>query len=177
MTHFPPIDSWRIPEAALTQSLSEMARDGAFGTEGIVLWLGRRHHGTAEVTHLVAPRGPGMEKRPDLLVIKPALMSEVTDVAVELGVVLVGQIHSHGPWHGVDLSITDRRYGVAVPHHLSIVAPNYAMTPGTRIEDCGVHVFEPGYGYRRLGAPEVASRLQVVPGSQLPLVVVGEHHT
>jgi hypothetical protein len=174
MTFFPRVERWHIPETAFEESLREMAYDGSRGNEGIVLWLGRRHDREATVSHLVALRGAGVVKRPDLLIIEPWLLSEVTDVTIELGVALVGQIHSHGDWHGVDLSITDRTCGIAVPYYLSVVAPSYAMEPRTRMDDCGVHVYEPGTGYRRLSAIEIGQRLHVMTGLQVPLIIVGE---
>jgi len=158
---------------AVADSLREMAQDGSQGNEGIVLWLGRRHDNEATVTHLVGLRGPGIMRQPDLLIIEPWLLNEVTDVTIELKVALVGQIHSHGDWHGVNLSITDRRRGIAVPYYLSIVAPSYATDPSTRIEDCGVHVYEPATGYRRLSAVEIGRRLRVMPGLRVPLIIVG----
>ncbi len=170
---FPRVERWHIPEMAVADSLREMAQDGSQGNEGIVLWLGRRHGGEATVTHLVALRGPGVVKQPDLLIIEPWLLNEVTDVTIGLKVALVGQIHSHGDGHGVDLSITDRTRGIAVPHYLSVVAPHYAMEPRIRIEDCGVHVFESRTGYRRLSVDEIGQRLTIVPGGRVPLIIVG----
>ena len=174
MTFFAPVSTWRIPEAALAASLLEMARDGVRGNEGVALWLGRRGGGQAEVTHVVALRGPGVVKRPDQLVIQAALINDVTDLAIELGVVLVGQIHSHGELYGTDLSYADRTLGIRVPYYLSLVAPDYALRPRTRLEDCGVHVFEPGSGFRRLPAAEVGQRLQAVAAAPVPVLTVGK---
>lgn len=173
MTFFPTVESWRIPESAMVDSLHEMARDGAAGNEGIALWLGRRHSKKAEVTHLVALRGPGVLKQPDLLIVESWLLNDVADVTIELGVTLVGQIHSHGDGYSTDLSFTDRRYGIAVPYYLSLVAPDYAMKEGTGIADCGVHVFEPGVGYRCLLPVEIAQRIHIVSGPRLPMITVG----
>ncbi len=171
--YFPGVKTWSIPESALLDSLNEMARDGIAGREGITLWLGRRIKGLAEVTHLVALRGPGVIKRPDFLRIKPWLVNEVSDVAIELGIALVGQIHSHGPGYGTDLSIVDRHFGITVPYYLSLVAPDYATRPSMRLGDCGVHVFEPSFGYRRLAPAEAEERIHLVRGVRLPFTVVG----
>ena len=75
---------WNLPAAALQASLAEMAPDGVRGCEGIALWLGRRSGATAEITHVVALRGLGIEKLPDRLSISPELLNEVTDVAIDL---------------------------------------------------------------------------------------------
>jgi hypothetical protein len=150
-----------------------MSLDGALGNEGVTLWLGKRLKGIAEVTHLVVLRGPGIIKQPDLLRIDSHLFNDVTDVAIEFGVSLLGQIHSHrGLW--VDLSWVDSTYGVAVPYYLSVVAPHYAMRADTNIKDCGVHVFDPRRGYRRLPPQEVAKRIHIVYGQKLTILTVGE---
>ncbi|MER3406785.1 MAG: hypothetical protein C4289_17785, partial [Chloroflexota bacterium] len=83
--------------------------------------------GQAEITHVVGLRGPGVIKRPDFLRIEPWLLNDVTDLAIDLGVVLVGQVHTHGPGYGTDLSMTDRTYGIAVPFYISVVAPDYGL--------------------------------------------------
>jgi proteasome lid subunit RPN8/RPN11 len=174
MTFFAPVSTWRIPEPAFAASLREMACDGVNGDEGVALWLGRRAKGHAEVTHLVILRGSGVIKRPDQLVIQAALVNEVTDLAIELGLVLVGQIHSHDDLCGIDLSYADRTFGITVPYYLSLVAPGFALRPQTHLDDCGVHVFEPANGFRRLSAAEVSRRIQVVPAVSVPVLTVGE---
>jgi hypothetical protein len=151
-----------------------MARDGLLGNEGVALWLGRRGNGRAEVTHLVALRGRGVIKRPDQLVLQPQLVNDVTDLAIKLGVTLVGQIHSHGKLYGTDLSYADRTFGITVPYFLSLVAPDYALRPQTRLEECGVHLFEPGVGFRRLPPAELSRRVFLVSGDPIPLLTVGE---
>ncbi len=173
-TFFPPVQVWCLTEGALQGSLQEMACDGMQGNEGVVLWLGRRAQEHADITHLVGLRGPGVIKRPNVLVIEPGLLNEVTDLALDLNVRLIGQIHTHGAGYGTDLSKTDRMYGISVPCFLSVVAPDYGLRSGTRVTDCGVHVFEPGLGYRRLSVIEVVQRVQVAPGPPPPLVLVGQ---
>ncbi len=171
---FPPVKVWWLVEGVLVGSLREMSNDGVHGNEGVVLWLGRRAQGQAEITHLVGLRGSGVTKRSDLLVITPRLLNEVADVAIDLNVSLIGQIHTHGSGYGIDLSRTDRTRGIAVPHFLSVVAPDYGLRSNMCITDCGVHVFEPGLGYRRLSVREVEQRVQVVPGSPPPLLLIGQ---
>lgn len=159
---FPRVEHWRLPNAAFAASLEEMARDGQRGNEGIALWLGARLSGVATVTHVLCVRGADVTKEPAYLNVGAATMNDVGDFAIEHGLTFVGQIHSHGPRHGVDLSPTDRRYGVSVPYFLSVVAPDYALRQGTHFDECGVHIFESGLGYRRLGQPEVAARIVLV---------------
>jgi hypothetical protein len=172
-TYFSEVDRWRIPQPAFRESLKEMARDGEVGNEGVMLWLGRRDGTLVEVTHPVALRGPGVVKKPNYLVIEPELINEVTDLGVRLGAYLVGQIHSHGSGDFVDLSKTDRLYGFHAPFYLSFVAPEYALNPKTGITDCGVHVYEPEAGYRRLSRQEVSRKIDLVEGPDLPVYIVG----
>ena len=173
-TFFPSVEMWRLAEGVLEGSLQEMSNDGVHGNEGVVLWLGRRAQGQAEITYLVGLRGSGITKRSDLLVISSWVLNEVSDIALQLSVSLIGQIHTHGSGYGIDLSRTDRTRGIAVPHFLSVVAPDYGLRSDISIADCGVHVFEPGLGYRRLSLREVEHRVQVVPGSPAPLLLVGQ---
>ena len=164
---------WRIPETAIDDCLTEMARDGIDGNEGIVLWLGRDRNDVAEITHLVRLRGPLVEKRPDFINIHSSLFNDVADFAIEENLRLVGQVHSHGPGYRLDLSDTDREYGIKVPSYLSLVAPDYGQTREP-IHRWGVHVFMAGAGYQRLSESEAHRRLEVVRGPRLPMVTVGD---
>jgi hypothetical protein len=60
-----------------------------------------------------------------------------------------------------------------VPYYLSIVAPDYGLRPDTRLVECGVHVFEPAIGYRRLPPAEIDERIRLVPGAAVPVLTVG----
>lgn len=162
---------WRLPAAALQASIAEMAPDGAHGCEGVALWLGRRNAGVVTVTHVIGLRGPGVIKRPDHLFISAELLGDVTDTAIEHGVYLVGQIHSHpGSW--VDLSEADMRSGIQAPGYLSVVAPHFARDPATTPGQCGFHVFDRGR-WRRLPRWERPWRVAVVGGTAR-LMTVGE---
>jgi hypothetical protein len=173
MTFFSIPSHWRIPQSAVQLSLREMALDGARQCEGVALWLGRHAGDVVSVTHVVALRGPGVRKARDLLQISADLINDVTDLAIAHRANLVGQIHSHGRLFGTDLSRTDKERGIAVPGFLSVVAPDYAMRPGTVIADCGVHLFEQPSGWRRLVQAEVAKRVIVTGGEDAPLLVAG----
>jgi hypothetical protein len=174
VTFFPRVEKWVIPESTLTDSFHEMACDGRKGNEGVMLWLGRRRGGCAEITHIVALRGSGVIKEPDRLIITSGLLNQVTDLAIGLGVVLVGQIHSHGPGHGNGLSFTDRKFGICVPYYLSVVASNYAMEGNTGISDCGVYVYEPEMGFQRMPHVELEEKIILVSKPRLPVLVAGQ---
>jgi hypothetical protein len=171
-SYFPQITAWRIPETAIPDLLAEMAIDGREGNEGIVLFLGRDDLTVSEVTHLVRLRGPGIRKRAWQITIQANLLNDVTDVAIEHNVRLVGQVHSHGPGYGLDLSPTDRLYGIKTPYYLSLVAPDYALSSAP-IQRWGVHVFLEEQGYARLNSHEVSQRIQLFPTKRIPFLTVG----
>jgi hypothetical protein len=170
--YFSQAASWRIVRSAISDSLEEIRNDGQKGDEGIVLWLGRDEGDVVEVSHLVRLRGPGVEKRPDLIHIHSSLMNEVADLAIEREVRLVGQVHSHGPFYALDLSERDIEYGVHAPQYLSLVAPDYGDT-ASPIHSWGVHIFLEGYGYSRLSRAETEQRLNIVDGQNLPFLTAG----
>ena len=161
---------WRLPRQAVDLSFREMAEHGAGGNEGIVFWLGTIDGPEVSITHVVAIRGPGIVREPLFLQISAGAVNALTDAAVGLGAVLVGQIHAH-PGGFVDLSATDRRLGISFPNYLSVVAPEYAQRPEAPVADCGVHIFCPPRGFIRLSAAEACQRLLVVEGSAAFVVV------
>lgn len=161
---------WRLPAAALRTSLIEMAPDGALGREGVALWLGRRTAGVVTTTHVVGLRGPGVVKTPNHLSISAELLDDVTDVMIENGVYLVGQIHSH-PSDWVELSDADRLFGIQAAGYLSVVAPHFARDPETPPGRCGFHVHDRGR-WRRLGPWERSWRVALTSGVA-PLIIVG----
>lgn len=172
-TYFAETRLWRIPQAALEDSLDEMARDGAKGSEGIVLWLGKDSGDIADITHLIRLRGPLVEKRKEYINIHPALFNDVADIAIDHGLRLVGQVHSHPPGYSVDLSPTDRMYGIQVPSYLSLVAPNFARTR-VPVHEWGVHIYKANAGYVRLSQEAARRCLQVTGGTRPPMLTVGE---
>ena len=152
--------NWLLPSNLLQVSIAMMAPRGRAGNEGLALWLGRESDGFARVTHALELRGPGFRSSPLQLSISMLGMSAITDLADEKGVFLLGQVHSH-PGGYIELSDTDRRYGIRIADYLSVVCPHYAQAPATRFADCGVHVFD-GDDYRPLATPEVARRISFV---------------
>ena len=172
MSLYEPVERWDVPERLIEASIREMAPDGLRGCEGIVLWLGKVSAGVATIEHLVGLTGALIVKLPDQLRIDPDLFNQVADFSEARELTLVGQIHSH-PETFVNLSHTDVTYGVSAPHYLSVVAPHYAQDPGSDWKDCGVHVYEPKRGFRRLRAGEVAKRIRRLPGADAPLTRLG----
>jgi hypothetical protein len=171
--YFPQTRLWRIPQAAIEDSLDEMSLDGAKGSEGIVLWLGKDSEDIADITHLIRLRGPQVEKRKEYINIQPALFNDVADIAIEHGLRLLGQVHSHPPGYSVDLSPTDRMYGIQVPSYLSLVAPDFARTR-VPVHDWGVHIYTAKAGYVRLGHEAARRCLEITDGLRPPMLTVGD---
>jgi proteasome lid subunit RPN8/RPN11 len=169
---FPPVLKWRVPSSLLTDSIKEMKEDGLLGNEGIVLWLGRRNQGQAEITHLVSLRCKGVIRSPANLKIDSSVINDLTDIAVKRGVILIGQIHSHGPGYGIELSYSDRTYGVAVPGYLSVVAPDYALRQLIRWNDCGVFVYENEAGFKSFNSREIKRRITLVTDIKPTLITI-----
>lgn len=163
---------WRIPQAAIEDSLDEMALDGAKGTEGIVLWLGKDNDDIAEITHLIRLRGSLVVKRKEYINIHSALLNDVADIAIEHGLRLLGQVHSHPPGYSVDLSPTDRMYGIQVPSYLSLVAPDFARTR-VPVQNWGVHIYTAEAGYVRVAQEKTRHCLQITDGLRPPIFTVG----
>ena len=170
---FPEVKRWRIPITAWVASLDELGVDGELGREGIAFWLGRREAGVATVSAVALLRGPLIRKFSNQIFIDAGLVNELTDAAIAAGYRVVGQIHSHGPWTTTDLSETDRELGLAVPYHLSIVAPDFGRRR-VQPSGCGVHVYLPGDGFRLLKRVEVDERIRLVVAGPAAVLTVGE---
>jgi proteasome lid subunit RPN8/RPN11 len=149
--------TWTLPNNLLDVSVELMRPHGRIGNEGLALWLGTAEGSQARVTHIVALHGRGLQSSPVQLRLSWNAMSQLTDLAGELGTYLVGQIHSH-PGHFLDLSDVDRTYGIRCQDYLSVVCPHYAQRAVTSFGECGVHLFDGG-AYRRLSDTEVARRI------------------
>src|SRR5438128_1519661 len=148
-----------------------MARDGLAGTEGTALWLGNRAAGIAVIKSVVMLRGPGVIRRPGFISISSDLINELTEIAIEMGQVLIAQIHSHEfDWTG--LSPVDKAGGFRVPGFLSVVAPNFAQDAALDLRRCGIHVFDSQW--RQLSETEVMNSIVVDPEGTAAIVTVGE---
>ena len=167
-------ERWVLPGFVWQQSLDDMAFDGAKRCEGVALWLCRHRDGVATISTCVLLRGPGVVKRPNHLSISAGLMNRVTMAALELDLFLIGQVHSHSPYASTDLSYPDRYLGITERGYLSLVAPDFAQNPATRLAHCGVHVHEGETGWRRMVAAEISSRFDLPDlKPSAPLVIGG----
>ena len=170
MSPYRTADRWFLADGLFHAVLEELSIDGLRHREGVAFFLGRHYGPEAHITHLVVLRGERLVKREDHLHIPAALMNEVTDHVIEQQGVLLGQIHSHAPGYGVDLSYPDHFYGIRAPGFLSLVCPDFGMRSETRLEDCGVHVFDAPGGFRRMGNSEIAQRFGPLPDTAVSVL-------
>lgn len=168
MNLYEHVDKWLMPVSTLADAIAEMAVDGRQGNEGIVLWAGTLERGVAQVTQFIGLHGPLIQKRPLQMNISPDLFAKVSIFCGRRKLILLGQIHSH-PGIFTDLSEVDKRYGIATPNFLSVVAPHYAQRQQTTWDDCGVHVFREGHGFVRLSQAEARKRVLLDPSVRAPL--------
>lgn len=158
MTPYRSAERWLLAQGLFQAAINEMAVDGRFDREGVAFFLGRPRGPEAHITHLCSLRGGKVNKSINHLQIDAALMNEVTDLSVAEDLTLLGQIHSHAPGYGTDLSLADHFFGIRVPGFISLVAPDFGLRSETRLVDCGVHVFDTPNGFRRLGVAELGQR-------------------
>jgi len=171
MTPYRTPDRWLLADGLLQATMQELAIDGGLHREGVAFFLGRHKDTVAHITHLCTLRGDKLDKTVDHLRIDPALMNEVTDLSIAEDLHLVGQIHSHGPGYGTDLSYPDHFYGIRVPGFLSLVAPDFAQRRETQLVECGVHVFETPGGFRRMPPGEISRRFGRLDNARHRVVV------
>jgi hypothetical protein len=150
---------WTLPQDLLSRSIEIMRPAGRAGNEGLALWMGTGDDDSVVVTHVFGVHGSGFVTSPLYLRLSFRAIAQLSDLADQRGVYLVGQIHSH-PGTLVDLSDLDRIQGFRVPDFLSVVCPHYAQRPQTTLDNCGVHVFDRG-DYRRLTSMEARRRIRV----------------
>src|SRR5207249_2957147 len=88
----------------------------------------------------------------------------VIRVLADLGLTLVGQVHSHpGEW--VDHSLGDDAGAmVRFKGYWSLIVPWFARKGMLPLSRCGVHVYQDGQ-FSRLSAAAVRSRIRVIPAS------------
>lgn len=151
--------SWALPHNLIAESVRIMHPNGQRGNEGLALWFGDELEGLVEITHVLRLFGAGLIARPLQLSLSTTAVSRITTLSDELGVYWAGQIHSH-PGTFVDLSAVDRAMGIKVQDYLSVVCPHYAQGKTSRLNECGVHIFDSG-AYRRLAQKEVDARMRL----------------
>jgi len=113
-----------ITSVLVTQTLQYLQASGTRGTEGIVLWLGRRVNDRIEV---VSAYEPEHEAARDFFHISAAGMNSLMERLAATGTFVAAQVHSHpqDAFH----SLADDRW--AIVRHLnaiSLVVPRFALS-------------------------------------------------
>ncbi len=121
----------RVPVEAIEASLEAMQRVGASAREVALFWLGDID--TFDVTTVVLPVGPGVQWEPLSLRLGEAWMLRLAELCDELGVVVLGAVHSHPV--AARMSGIDRDAFFHGPDCVSIVIPDYGWTS---IEDAAM---------------------------------------
>lgn len=117
---YPPIESWRVPEAAVAATLASVVTGGRRGVEAGVFWLGTRD-ATSTVRAVVHMRGSGVVEAEGLWEVGTEAYGQVSRWARERAFVLLATAHIHGHGVPVRLSGLDRRHLVRAPDLLGIV--------------------------------------------------------
>lgn len=135
----------RVPIEAIEASLEAIQRIGAGTREVALFWLGDVE--TVAVATVVLPVGPGVQWEPLSLRLAEAWMLRLAELCEELGVVVLGAVHSHPV--AAFMSGIDRDAFFHAPDFVSVVIPDYGRT---RVEDAAstwaVFVGLPGNGWR-----------------------------
>jgi len=154
---YPPIQSWVVPHAAMSATLTAVVQEGQGVRESGALWLGRRAD-ISRVSAIVFPRGKGVEATAGRWKVSSEVFGAVTRWAKPRELSLLGVVHTH--LHGIPprLSRADREYSVQVPGILAIV-----IGEGDEDRDhlkWGWYVYE-HRDYRRLLDEELAQKFEI----------------
>lgn len=117
---YPPIDEWRVPEAAVAGTLAGVADGGRRGVESGVFWLGKRAP-ISKVGAVVLLRGHGVVETRARWGVSPEAYGHVARWARERRLALLATAHIHGHDLLPGLSRLDRRHLVRAPDLLALV--------------------------------------------------------
>ncbi|MEK6274329.1 MAG: hypothetical protein AABM30_03235 [Actinomycetota bacterium] len=160
MTPYPPIERWRLPEAACEQTRAAVKPAGRRGVESGVFWLGRRA-GVSEITAVVHPIGEGVEETPFYWSVSPEVYAAVAAWANLRRLTLLAVAHIHLSAAQPRMSPTDRTQGLKVPDALAIILPRGGREPA--VDAWGWFVYEDS-DYRELESRERAGRVELCAG-------------
>ena len=155
---YPPIDEWRVPEAAVAGTLAGVADGGRRGVESGVFWLGTRAR-ISEVSAVVLLRGRGVVETPARWGVSPEAYGHVARWARERRLALLATAHTHGHDLLLGLSSLDRRHLVRAPDLLALVLGDAGEERDPRRWSWNVCV---GGDFRMLAEGEFVRRVTVV---------------
>lgn len=138
MSDFAAIEHVHLPRSLANETQSFLRKVGKTGREGMVLWAGKPHQNSFDVSHLLIPRQRGIKTKDGVCVVVDA--EEMHRINVELfksGLRLIAQVHSHptNAYH----SETDDEYAIATTvGSLSLVVPDFAARKFD-LSECAVY--------------------------------------
>src|ERR1022692_4091598 len=94
MAPYPPIERWRIPEAACELTRESVQLAGRRRVESGVFWLGTRV-ATSIVRVVAKPVGGGVVEEPWQWSVSPELYAAVAAYAKPRGLTLLAVLHTH----------------------------------------------------------------------------------
>jgi proteasome lid subunit RPN8/RPN11 len=146
---------------AETGRLLRQSKRGWRKHEAVVYWTGRDLGGECLVTTCIAPDAV---TSPGSFHVSAEANAHAITLLNKLGLVLVGQVHSH-PGNLIGHSGGDDR-GAFMPFEnlISIVVPNYGRLDPWPLTRCGVHRFVGGV-FRKLTEGEVERKFRVLPAA------------
>jgi hypothetical protein len=160
MTPFPPIERWRLPQAACELTREAVMPAGRHGCESGVFWLGRRA-ATSEIGAVVHPVGAAVEETPFYWRVAPEVYAAVAAWANPRELTLLAIAHIHLSAVRPGLSRTDRTQGLKVADALSVVVPRGGDEDD--LEEWGWFIYEDG-DYRAVDPAERRARVAIIDG-------------
>ncbi len=129
------VESFRLPAPLLAKTQRELGIFGARRTEGRVLWAGRL---TADrqmtILDVVVPKQSNFF---DEVIVEHSEIERVNLDWFERDLVPIGQVHTHPTeaWHSKE----DDHFPISTQRgSLSLVIPDFAMTPRYDLTDCAL---------------------------------------
>jgi len=146
---YPVIRKYLCPERLVFETLTAFGQDRDLARESIAFWAGAvGDSNVASLTHLILPRGRGVDRQSYCAGLSSAEMARVSGLLDPPGRVLLAQVHSHPgePFH----SRTDDLFSWRSPGFLSIVIPNYGDVTPESFRRWGFHRCDSASLYRPL---------------------------
>jgi len=152
--------TYLVPQAVLDATYHSLRAAGDERLEGVVLWIGTRHFGSAVeiVTELVPPQIAYRSQDGVAVQIPDEAIAEII-AAVPAGFAVVARVHSH-PGAAYHSPADD--HNALLSHHgaVSIVVPDFARDP-VHLDSCSVNERDAEHRWRELSADETLRRFQV----------------
>ena len=113
----------------ITTTLRVLQHFGAYGCEGLVLWVGNLREDSAQVIQVMVPDQQPMKSEEGVgYFVDGAALFQLNRSLSETGLRLIAQVHSH-PGEAYHSEADDRYAIVTADGGLSLVVPNFGRAP------------------------------------------------